>query len=194
MGTTTNRVKEVKVNLDKCTGCRACEMACSAFHATPKYSSVNPARSRIRVTRDVLKDVYVPVRGTEYTPAECIGRHHYTIEGTEYPECSFCGVSCPARDLFKDPVSRLPLQCDMCSELPPDSEPLCVQVCGPGALTYYQRDAEPFAEGGTGELDVALQALMIRHGSKEVVEGLAKMAGEAPSLPAPLAEGGVERG
>jgi NAD-dependent dihydropyrimidine dehydrogenase PreA subunit len=35
-------VKTIKVNLDKCNGCRACEMACSAFHAEPKYSSINP--------------------------------------------------------------------------------------------------------------------------------------------------------
>ncbi|MDH3884262.1 MAG: 4Fe-4S binding protein, partial [Desulfobacterales bacterium] len=29
-------VKQIKVDLDKCIGCRACEIACSAFHATPK--------------------------------------------------------------------------------------------------------------------------------------------------------------
>src|SRR3972149_2894132 len=41
-------VKEIKVEIDKCTGCRACEMACSAFHAKPRFSSINPARARIR--------------------------------------------------------------------------------------------------------------------------------------------------
>ncbi len=40
-------VKTIKVDLDKCNGCRACEVACSAYHAAPKYSSNNPARSRI---------------------------------------------------------------------------------------------------------------------------------------------------
>ncbi|MDP2646792.1 MAG: 4Fe-4S binding protein, partial [Desulfobacterales bacterium] len=42
-------VKTIKVDLDKCNGCRACEVVCSAFHAAPEYSSNNPARSRIRV-------------------------------------------------------------------------------------------------------------------------------------------------
>ncbi len=45
-------VKEIKVDIDKCTGCRSCEMACSAFHAVPKYSSLNPAKARIRVFMD----------------------------------------------------------------------------------------------------------------------------------------------
>ena len=41
------KIKEIKVDLSKCNGCRACEKACAAFHAIPKYSSFNPARSRI---------------------------------------------------------------------------------------------------------------------------------------------------
>jgi len=171
---TANKVKEIKVDLDKCTGCRACEMACSACHATPKYSSVNPARSRIRVIKDVLKDVYVPVRAGDCTPAECTGRHAYTVEGKEYPECSFCGVSCPARDLFKEPDSGLPVKCDMCEELPPLSGPLCVQVCRPGALSYAEREAEVAHETPQGELEVALKALINRQGLRNVRDSVAR--------------------
>jgi len=47
-------VKTIKIDADKCNGCRACEMICSAFHAMPKYSSNNPARARIRVVRHPL--------------------------------------------------------------------------------------------------------------------------------------------
>ena len=48
-------VKTIKVDVDKCNGCRACEVACSAFHAAPKYSSNNPARARIRVIREGIR-------------------------------------------------------------------------------------------------------------------------------------------
>lgn len=168
---TTEKVKEIKVDLDKCIGCRACEMACSAFHATPKYSSVNPARSRIRVIKDQLKDIYLPVRAIDYTPAECLGRHAYTVDGKEYPECSFCGVSCPARGLFKEPDSGLPLRCDMCAESPL-SGPLCVQVCHPGALTYQEREAEKAGEKPPGEMEVGLEALINRHGLQKVTDTL----------------------
>jgi ferredoxin len=50
-------IKTIKIDVDKCNGCRACEVICSAFHANPKYSSNNPARSRIRMVRDPIRDV-----------------------------------------------------------------------------------------------------------------------------------------
>ena len=122
-------VKKIKVDIDKCIGCRACEVACSAFHAQPKYSSINPgARRASACVFDELKDMYVPIRAGDYTKAECTGRHVYTIDGKEYAECSFCGVSCPSRDYFKEPDSGLPLKCDMCEDDPDLEEPRCVQV------------------------------------------------------------------
>ncbi|MBW2106215.1 MAG: 4Fe-4S binding protein, partial [Deltaproteobacteria bacterium] len=45
-------IRTINIDADKCNGCRACEMICSAFHASPKYSSTNPARSRISVNFD----------------------------------------------------------------------------------------------------------------------------------------------
>ena len=77
------KVKTIKIDLEKCNGCRACEVICSAFHAKPKYSSNNPARSRIRLIRDPLKDVYLPVYAGEYTKAECTGKDKYVIDGKE---------------------------------------------------------------------------------------------------------------
>ena len=77
-------VKTIRIDVDKCNGCRACEVICSAFHALPKYSSNNPARSRIRIIREPLSDIFVPVYAGEYTAAECAGRDKYIIDGKEY--------------------------------------------------------------------------------------------------------------
>ena len=174
---TTKTVKEIKVNLDKCIGCRACELACSGYHATPKYSSINPARSRIRVVIDELNDVYVPIRAGDYTSAECTGRHAFTINGKEYPECSFCGVSCPARDLFKEPDSGLPLKCDMCEDIPPLAEPMCVQVCRHGALTYEEREEEKGEEEPIlGEMEIGLESLVNKHGLQKVMDTIARLS------------------
>ena len=30
------KIKTIKVDVDKCNGCRGCEVICSAFHAEPK--------------------------------------------------------------------------------------------------------------------------------------------------------------
>jgi benzoyl-CoA reductase subunit BamC len=174
-------IKEIRVDIDKCIGCRACELACSAFHARPRFSSVNPARARIRVVLDELKDVYVPIRAGDYTKAECTGRHIYSIDGKEYSECSFCGVSCPARDYFKEPDSGLPLKCDMCEEDETLTEPWCVQVCRCDALTYLERedDREEEAEEKRGELEIGLDSLVDKYGLLKLAETVARMSGKS---------------
>jgi len=170
-------VKIIKVDLDKCDGCRACEVACSAFHASPKYSSNNPARSRIRVIHDPLRDVYVPIRAGDYTPAECTGRHTYTINEKEYDECSFCGVSCPARDVFKEPDSGLPLKCDMCESDPPLAEPMCVQWCLADALTYEEREEEvEEEEEKREEMEIGLESMAKKHGLQKIMDTIARMS------------------
>ena len=171
-------VKIIQVDLDKCNGCRACEVACSSFHASPKYSSTNPARSRIRVIHDPLRDVYVPIRAGYYTPAECTGRHTYTIDGKEYDECSFCGASCPSRDLFKEPDSGLPLKCDLCEELedPSLEEPLCVQWCLADALTYEEREEEVEEEVKLEDIEIGLEAMVDKYGLQKVLDTIARMS------------------
>jgi len=167
--------KVIRVDVDKCNGCRACETICSAFHAEPKYSSVNPEKSKIRVLFDPIKDVYVPVYAGEYTEAECSGRGEYTIDEKTYDECSFCRASCPARDLFKDPDSGLPLKCDMCLDDPPQDEPLCVKWCHADALTYEEVDDDEDREEPADEMETGLNALIRKHGFEKVMENLAKM-------------------
>ncbi|MEW5921615.1 MAG: (4Fe-4S)-binding protein [Bacillota bacterium] len=170
------KVKTIKVDVDKCIGCRACELFCSAFHAAPKYSSINPARARIRMIIDELRDVYVPVYAGEYTAAECMGRDKYVIDGKEYDECGFCRASCPSRDAFKEPDSGLPLKCDMCEDDPPQEEPVCVQVCRAGALTYEEREEEAEEEVKLDEMDTGLKSLVDKYGLQKIVDTVARMS------------------
>ena len=172
--TTARTVKEIIADIGKCTGCRACEMACSAFHAQPRYSSVNPARSRIRVVADEINDEYVPVRAGNYTSAECSGRHIYELDGKQYSECSFCRASCPSRDYFIEPDSGLPLKCDMCESVPPLSEPLCVAVCQPGCLTYAERQLETqaHAQALQDAVERGLESLLNKYGAAAVIRRL----------------------
>ena len=171
-------VKTIRVDVDKCNGCRACELICSAFHAVPKYSGNNPARSRIRVFHDPLRDVYVPVYAGEYTAAECAGRDRYTIDGKEYDECGFCRASCPSRDLFKEPDSGLPLKCDLCESDPPLEKPLCVQWCLNDALVYEEREeaAEADEEAERDDLETGLESLADRYGLDKVLDTVARLS------------------
>lgn len=171
---TVKTIKEIKVDIDKCTGCRACEMACSAYHAEPRYSSINPAKSRIRVVSDELNDEYVPIFAGEYTPAECTGRHQYVLNGKKYSQCSFCRASCSSRDYFKEPDSGLPLTCDMCESESPLAEPMCVQVCGTDALIYVEREEERVEEPQRKreQVEIGLEALINQHGLAAVISSL----------------------
>lgn len=171
-------IKTIKIDVDKCNGCRACELICSAFHATPKYSSNNPQRSRIRVIHEPLRDIYFPVYAGEYAVAECAGRDRYTIDGKEYDECSFCRASCPSRDLFKEPDSGLPLKCDMCESDPALPEPMCVKWCLADALTYVEREEDaPAEEKETQEeIEIGLESLADRHGWQKIMDTVARMS------------------
>lgn len=169
-------VKTIKIDADKCNGCRACEVICSAYHAAPKYSHNNPARARIRVIRDPLKDIYVPVYAGEYTPAECNSRDKYIINGKEYDECAFCRAACPSRDIFKEPDSGLPLKCDGCEGDPTLTEPLCVQWCITDALTYEEREEEVTEQVSSKELDAGLESLVDKFGMDKLIETIARMS------------------
>ena len=166
-------IKTIKIDVDKCNGCRACEMVCSAFHAAPKYSSNNPARARIRVISRPLKDIYVPVYAGDYAPAECAGRDKYTIDGKEYDECAFCRASCPSREEFKEPDSGLPLKCDMCEG---EDEPLCVKWCLADALVLEEREEVVDEEEDQEELETGLEALADKHGLEKIMDIIARMS------------------
>lgn len=169
-------IKSIKINVDKCNGCRACEVICSAFHASPKYSSNNPSRSRIRIIRDPIADIFVPVYAGEYAVAECAARDKYTIDGKEYDECAFCRASCPSRGLFKEPDSGLPLKCDMCESDPSLEKPMCVQWCINDALIFEEREEETEEEEKQEELEIGVESLANKYGLNKIMEIVTRMS------------------
>ncbi len=172
MAKVKKKIKTIRIDEEKCNGCRACEVICSAYHATPRYSSNNPARSRIRMIREPLQDIYLPVYAGEYTPAECMGRDKYVIDGKEYEECAFCRASCPSRDAFKEPDSGLPLKCDMCED---EEIPLCVKWCIHDALVYEEREEEVEEEEMAEEMETGLKALVDKYGMENLVDTVARL-------------------
>ncbi len=170
------KIKTIKIDLDKCNGCKACEVICSAFHANPPYSSNNPARSRVRLIREPIRDIYVPVYAGEYTPAECMGRDKYVIDGKEYDECALCRAACPSRNTFKEPDSGLPLKCDMCEDDPPREKPVCVEWCLNEVLTYEEREEEVEESQEAQDVEIGLQAMMDKYGMDKIADALARMA------------------
>ena len=97
------------------------------------------------------------------------------IDGKEYSECAFCPASCPSRDWFKEPDSGLPLKCDMCEDVPPLTEPMCVQMCGRDCLTYSEREEEVVKEEVTrGEMEMGIESLIKKYGAELVRKGVSR--------------------
>lgn len=165
------KVKTVTIKADLCNGCRACEIVCSAFHASPPFSSVNPARSRIRIVRYPLADIWMPVFAGEYTAAECMGRDKYVIDGKDYEECAFCRAVCPSRDVFKEPDSGLPLRCDMCEG---EAEPWCVKKCLNHVLVLEEREEEVPDQVFAEEMEAGVDTLVDRYGLSKIHDALAR--------------------
>jgi benzoyl-CoA reductase subunit BamC len=168
-------VKSIKIDADKCNGCRGCEIVCSGFHATPKYSSNNPARSRIQILTNRLQDKWLPVFAGEYTPAECMGRDKYIIDEKEYDECDFCRAVCPSRDIFKEPDSGLPLKCDMCENDPPLEKPKCVEWCVNEVLKYEEREEEVEEQVEMEKVEAGLTSMIDKYGLDKVADTIARM-------------------
>lgn len=129
-------MKDIKVDFDKCTGCRHCEAACSLQHFEDR---VNPNLSRIRVYLDMEKDIHIPVLAGPYTDAKCTSRYAIVMGGKEYEHCILCRAACPEREIFFEPGTEVPLKCDLCGE-PPD--PVCVKWCIHGALTLVEAEED----------------------------------------------------
>ena len=130
------------VDVDKCTGCRLCELICSIQH----YRVFNPRRSRITVIRDDEKGVSIPITCFQcedppcmkICPVHAIYRDKNGAVRIDYERCIGCKIcitSCPFGGISIDPVTMKVIKCDLC-----DGDPQCVKYCPKGALQYVRAD------------------------------------------------------
>ena len=120
-----------------CTGCRACEYACSQYH---EKGVTRPALSRIYVRR--YKGIAdVPIICWHCEDAPCVQACPTTPKaiakdkGTNIisfiddktclgAKCNKCMEACPAQYLRRNPDTGMPMFCDLCG-----GDPQCVQAC-----------------------------------------------------------------
>ena len=116
-------MKNILINFDKCTGCGACELACSLHHT----GAVNPKKSRVRIMRNPEQGKFFPIIAGPIAEKECKSKCPVIINEEEYEQCFFCRAVCPTRPFFHDPHNGEPLSCDLCAK--------CVEFCVTGALS-----------------------------------------------------------
>jgi Fe-S-cluster-containing hydrogenase component 2 len=124
---------------DKCTGCRICELVCSAV----KEGRFDQELSRIRVAQpSAARVTSIACRFCENAP--CINacpRDALTLEETtqtiklDKARCTGCGWCIEACDfgaISLDRNTKSVVLCDLCHEL---EQPMCVAICPKEALT-----------------------------------------------------------
>lgn len=123
---------KIAFDASRCTGCKSCEIVCSAAHT----GEFNPARSRIRVENDALvgessinvcRSCKKPLCVKACTYGACKQNHELGVIEIDYGICVGCYAcveACPFHANFIDPVEKVPIICDGCN-----GDPTCVKYC-----------------------------------------------------------------
>ncbi len=171
------------VDATKCTGCRACQLACKQWNNLPakqtenRGSYQNPEKlspttwSLIRFDEvdsgaNRVKWLFRHEACMHCTDAACVkvcstGALYKTEYGTVALDsgkcngCRECVSACPFGIPQYDPSSQKVYKCDMClSRLDNGLEPACVKACPTGALQFGDEDEiMPAAQERVAELD-----------------------------------------
>ena len=138
--------KVLFIDYQRCTGCRTCEMVCTAKHD----GVLNPMRSRIKVMKWEAEGLYVPMSCQQCQDAPCmnvcpvkaISRDDemgcVEVDYDACIGCRSCVVVCPFGAMSYNTIDRQVFKCDLC-----DGDPQCVRFCDIGAVQYV--DAEEVA-------------------------------------------------
>jgi Fe-S-cluster-containing hydrogenase component 2 len=137
-----NIVKFITVNIDRCTGCRLCELACSLKNS----GECNPATAMIQVVGfDELFSVPMMCLQCEkpycanVCPTGAIVRDSTTgtvvVLKQKCIGCKLCTMACPFGNISFSGVKRVAVKCDLCG-----GEPQCVTFCPTKALEFKEAD------------------------------------------------------
>ncbi|MHA1951767.1 MAG: 4Fe-4S dicluster domain-containing protein [Candidatus Thorarchaeota archaeon] len=132
------------IDINKCTGCRNCELACSAVHT----NTFNPKRSRIQVLKDEDKNLVLPMVCLQCEVPLCEqacpnGALVYNEKGTLYTKskvcigCANCVTACTFGGIEIDPITLKAIKCDLCW-----GDPACIKACEYGAISMIEAKSE----------------------------------------------------
>ncbi len=157
------------IDLHKCTGCRNCELACSAEHT----KSFNPRRSRIQILKDEVRNLIVPMVCLQCEDPLCEyacpnGAISYNDIGILVVDsdvcigCENCVTACTYGGIEIDPQTLKAIKCDLCG-----GDPACIKACDYGAISLVTSKKDGFKERREG-INLAYQTIrMVREEVQE---------------------------
>ena len=144
------------VKVEKCVGCKSCEMACAIEHSVSKdlslaiHETPRP-KSRVRVQQGATFAVPLQCRQCEDAPCITIcptkALHRADADSPVMIDhdlcigCQWCVLACPFGVISLDSDGRSIVKCDQCFErVQQGKQPACVTGCPTGALDYTAMD------------------------------------------------------
>ena len=146
----------IVVRVDRCLGCKSCEIACAIAHSSTKdlNSLVSLAeKPGYRIYVEAYEHTAIPVHCNHCDDAPCIlacptGAIHR--EGEKGPVlldnnrcigCKMCVQACPFGVITSRIEGNGVLKCDLCVErLAEGQEPACVAACPTHALIFCDEE------------------------------------------------------
>ena len=145
-------MKEIFVRLERCLGCRSCQLACAVEHSESKVllgAVAETPMPRYRLYVEQAEADRVPLTCRHCDPAPCLDA---CISGAVYRDdrgivtqrndrctgCWTCIMVCPYGVVGRQKERKLAVKCDRC---PDRDEPACVQACPTEALVYAEAEA-----------------------------------------------------
>ena len=132
--------KILSVDLDKCGGCRTCELICSWSH---NKGTIRPSVARIHVFKEESLGINFPMFCQQCEEAPCMAScpenaiyrdvtvGALLIDPDACLGCKACMTVCPYGAIGFDSDKQLMLKCDLCQ-----GDPQCVKWCPREALRY----------------------------------------------------------
>ena len=149
-------MEEIFVDIERCTACKACEIACAVEHSSTKtlFGAIfesPPPQKRVHV-EPALAYAY-PVRCLHCTDAPCIAacpngamtRDPLTgsviVLEDRCQGCFMCAMVCQFGAISVSTSTRTALKCDRCPDrLEAGRLPACVEACPTHALEFGEEE------------------------------------------------------
>jgi anaerobic carbon-monoxide dehydrogenase iron sulfur subunit len=146
-------MKVIGVHLDRCTGCKTCELYCATERGSTGKTLLRAVQEsplpQPRVVVGGSNEVPFPLQCRQCLQAPCIeaclagalGRDQKTnlvvLREDRCIGCWTCTAFCPYGVIFPWPDRKIALKCDRCASM---EGPVCVDVCPTRALELVELD------------------------------------------------------
>jgi carbon-monoxide dehydrogenase iron sulfur subunit len=153
-------MKRIICEVEKCMGCRACQIACAVEHSVSKdlaQAFQEEPRPGYRVMVEYVEQMPIPLQCRHCEDAPCVQvcpTHCLTKEGDQgivladrdkCIGCLWCVLVCPFGAARMRKSDRVVLKCDLCFDRQKKGlQPACVSACPTHALQF--REVEDVAK------------------------------------------------